>query len=263
MNRKTHVFNFDNGRGDLLSGRMELPKDQAPLTFGIFANCFTCAKEFFAPTKVSRALAEQGIAMLRFDFTGLGKSEGFFPDTNFSTKIEDLKAASKAIYNEFGKTPELLVGHSLGGAAALAATAHLPDIKTAATIGSPRGPGHVLRHFEEHQQIMEQEGKIEITVADRKYILKKQFLEDLDLHNLKENTQNFKGAIFVFHAPDDDMVAFENAQTIFDRATEPRFLHQMDGAGHMIEKQQDTDFIAQTLANWIEKNQCSNKKTTA
>ncbi len=253
MKRKTEIFNFDNGRGDILSGRMELPRDAEPTHFGIFANCFTCAKEFFAPTRTSRALAERGIAMLRFDFTGLGESEGTFSDTNFTTKIQDICAAAKAIKEKYGHDVSLVIGHSLGGAAAIASTAHLPSAKAVATIGAPRDPDHVMRHFREKEQVLERDGQIEIDVAGRKYILKQHFMDDLSMHHVAKDTADFEGGVFVFHAPEDDMVVFENAKIIYERANEPKFFYEMPGAGHMFEDPVRIGEIADALTNFLTK----------
>lgn len=252
MKRKTIIFDFTNDRGNTLSGRLELPKDGDPVAYGVFANCFTCMKEFFAPTRVCRGLAERGIAMLRFDFTGLGESEGSFTDGNFGTNISDILSASSALEKGFGQSPMLLIGHSLGGAAALAASAELPSLKAVATIGSPKDPNHVLRHFQDQDQLIEHDDVIELKVADRTYLLKKQFLDNLSAHDVAQNTADFGGASFVFQAPKDDMVKAINAQEIYDRAVEPKFLHMMgDDVGHMLDRPQDTEYVAETLSVWL------------
>lgn len=248
---KTIRVTFPNQNGDILSGRLEMPLEKEPTHFGVFSHCFTCSKEFFAPTKVCKALADRGIAMLRFDFTGLGDSAGDFADSSFSTNIGDVVAASEFLVSEYGAPASLLIGHSFGGTTSLAATRLLPEVKTVATIGSPQDPSHVLRHFEEHQELFERNGFIEIVVAGREYTLKKSFLEDLDSHDVAQDTADFDGAVFVFQSPVDDMVRWQNAETIYNRASDPRFLIRMEGVSHMLDKQDDAQNVAEILTDWI------------
>ncbi|MGM0422041.1 MAG: alpha/beta hydrolase family protein [Pseudomonadota bacterium] len=251
MDYQTETFDLDNGRGDMLSARLERPTNGEVKAYGIFANCFTCEKEFFAPKRVCRALAARGVAMVRFDFTGLGKSEGDFSDTNFTTHIEDLTAIAQKLESDFGQGPELLIGHSFGGPAALAMTETTPSVRTVATIGAPKDPRHVMRHFEEHQQILEREGMIEIDVAGRKYVLKKQFAEDVKSFDVEKQTRNFKGDLFVFHDPEDDMVRYENAGEIYDRAGGAAWLVSLKGAGHMLGDIKQTAYVGNLLADWL------------
>ena len=254
---ETRNFDLDNGRGDTLSARLEYPTEHPPVGFAIFANCFTCEKEFFAPKRITRALAEQSIAAVRFDFTGLGESGGDFSQTNFTTNLQDMRAVAEKIKAEFGLYPELLLGHSFGGAAAIGLAAILGNdtIKTVATIGAPKDPRHVMRHFEEHQQILKRDGMIEITVANRTYTLRQQFADDVKSHDIESKTRAFTGGLFVFHDPKDDMVKFENAVEIFDRGGGPSYLIRMDGAGHMLSNTKATSYVADTLTDWIVKQQ--------
>lgn len=251
MDYQTENFDLDNGNGEMLSARLELPTNGDIKAYGIFANCFTCEKEFFAPKRVSRALAARGIGMVRFDFTGLGKSEGDFSDSNFSTHIRDLGAIADKLKAEFGQGPSLLVGHSFGGPAALALTETIDSIRAVATIGAPKDPRHVMRHFEEHQQILEREGMIEINVAGRKYTLKKQFAEDVKSFDVESQTRAFKGGIFVFHDPEDDMVRYQNAKEIFDRAGGAAWLVTLKDAGHMLGDIKQTKYVGDLLADWL------------
>ena len=172
---KTISIDVENTRDAVLSAKLEMPADEKPHGFAIFSNCFTCEKEFFAPKRVARALAAKGIATARFDFTGLGKSTGRFSDTNFTTNVEDIQTIAAKIKADYGADIDLLIGHSFGGAASIGAAVSFPTLKAVATIGSPKDPRHVMRHFEEHAQIFERDGMVEITVAGRTYILKKQF----------------------------------------------------------------------------------------
>lgn len=249
----TENYDLSNGRGETLSARIELPKNGNPKAYGIFANCFTCEKEFFAPKRISRGLAARGIATVRFDFTGLGDSEGDFSDTNFTTNLQDMAAIAHKIKDDFGILPELLLGHSFGGAAAIGLAAELGNdaVKTIATIGSPKDPRHVMRHFEEHQQIFERDGKIEINVAGRKYILKEQFANDVKSHDIEQKTRDFKGNLFVFHDTEDDMVKYQNAIDIYNRGGGTSHLVTLDGAGHMLGNIKYTNHVADILADWV------------
>lgn len=258
---KTVPVKFPNRNGDLLAGRLELPTDREATHFGLFMHCFTCSKEFFAPSKTCKALADRGIAMLRFDFTGLGESGGSFSDSTFSTSLGDVLSAADFLRRQY-QAPALLVGHSMGGAAALAATRELGGgIKAVATIGSPRDPAHVLRHFEDHQQLLETDGKVELVVAGRQYFLKKDFFSDMASHDVAQDTRDFGGAVFVFHAPEDDMVYFSDAKVIYDRASGPRFLISMDGATHMLDKPEDAALVADVLSGWLQEGQEPLQKT--
>ncbi len=250
---ETRNFDTDNGRGKMLSARLEHPKDADASCYAIFANCFTCEKDFFAPKRVSRALAARGIATVRFDFTGLGESEGEFSNTNFTTNLQDMSAIAERLNQDFGKYPNMLLGHSLGGGAAIGLADMLNeqghDVRTVATIGSPKDPRHVMRHFEEHDQIMERDGQIEISVAGRKYILKKQFVEDVKSHDIENKTKHLNAHLYIFHDPEDDMVKFENAEELFSRAPHAHLV-TMEGAGHMLGGTEYTDNVADILASW-------------
>ena len=258
---KTVPVTFPNRNGDPLAGRLELPLDREISHFGLFMHCFTCSKEFFAPSKTCKALADRGVAMLRFDFTGLGESGGSFSDSTFSTSLGDVLSAADFLRTQY-QAPSLLVGHSMGGAAALAATRELgAAIQAVATIGSPRDPAHVLRHFEDHQQLLETDGKVELVVAGRQYFLKKEFFSDMASHDVAQDTRDFGGAVFVFHAPEDDMVDFSNAKVIYDRASGPRFLISMDGATHMLDKPEDAALVADILSSWLQEGREPLQKT--
>lgn len=257
-NYKTISFDLENDRGYILSAMLEMPADEKPRAFGIFSNCFTCEKEFFAPKRVSRALAERGIAMVRFDFTGLGKSGGDFSDTNFTTNILDIKSIADKIRADFGQDVSLLVGHSFGGAASLGFAHDRPSVRAVATLGSPKDPRHVMRHFEDNAQILMKDGKVEITVAGRKYILKKQFTEDVKSHDIEQKTRDLNAALFVFHDPKDEMVTYQNAIDIYDRGSAEKYLVTIEDSGHMLPNLKDAQYMANILANWM----INNKKPT-
>lgn len=248
---KTIAVKFKNKDGFRLSGKLEIPTEVKIRHFGIFSHCFTCSKEFFAPTRVSKALADMGIAMLRFDFMGLGDSEGDFANTTFSGNIADIMSAFDFLSSNY-KKPEILVGHSMGGANMLAVANKLDNIKLVATIGSPSDPAHVLKYFNDHKKFFEKNGKIKINIAGRNYILKKSFLDDMEKCNVAIDTKEFNnGATFVFQSPDDDMVSYDNAKMIYKRATEPKFLIRMEGKSHMLDDVKDANKVADTISNWL------------
>ena len=255
---KTISIDVENTRGAVLSARLEMPADENPKAFGIFSNCFTCEKEFFAPKRVSRALASRGLAMARFDFMGLGKSGGDFSDTNFTTNIEDIQTIAKKIKADYGADIDLLIGHSFGGAASIGAAASFPHLKALATLGSPKNPRHVMRHFEDNAQILERDGMVEITVAGRTYILKKQFVEDVKSHDIEDETRNLNAALFVFHDPLDEMVAWQNALDIYARGSGEKYLVEIKDSGHMLPNASDAEYMADILAGYVLKGEKPN-----
>ena len=254
-NYKTISIDVENSQGAILSARLEMPADEKPRAFGIFSNCFTCEKEFFAPKRVCRALAGRGIAMVRFDFMGLGKSTGDFSDTNFTTNIDDIMTIAKKIKADYGADIDLLIGHSFGGAASIGASGQFPSLKALATLGSPKDPRHVMRHFEENAQILERDGMVEITVAGRTYCLKKQFSEDVKAHDIETETRNLKAALFVFHDPLDEMVAWQNALDIYERGSGEKYLVELKDAGHMLNNKADAEYMADILSNYLIKGE--------
>jgi putative redox protein len=217
MPRKSIKFSFPNGRGQMLAGVFDLPTRHAPLYYGVFAPCFTCTKQSHAAAKVCRILAENGVGMLRFDLTGLGESEGDFADTNFSTRILDIIAACKAVDAEF-EPPKLLVGHSISGTAALSAVKQLPSIQLLATVGSPQDPRYIIDKLRRLKHLDVSGADAEMTIAGHKIIVRKSFIDDVDLHDVEVDTANLPCKLVVFHAPNDTTVDFTNAEEIFARA---------------------------------------------
>lgn len=255
MTRKNLKFSFSNNRGQRLSGTIDLPEGDI-LFYGVFAPCFTCTKESHAAHKVCRAIAARGGAMLRFDITGLGGSEGSFADSNFSTRILDITAACHAIASEY-RPPALLIGHSISGTAALAAVRHLPYIKALATLGSPRDPVYILDKFRRNNQITLKGDIAELTIAGHKVDVKKSFIEDMSVHDVVDATREYDRKLFVFHAPHDEIVSFENAEIIFDRATcDKELIPLSDQATHLLEQgSEEAVFMAETLSTWVKNNQ--------
>lgn len=252
MNRKNIKFSFLNGRGQTLAGLLDLP-DGVPLLYGIFAPCFTCTKESHAAHKVCRALAEKGIAMLRFDMTGLGESGGDFADTNFTTRIADIVAAGLALEKEY-QAPALLIGHSISGTAAFDASRLLPGVRVLATLGAPRDPAYIIDKFRRNNQIAIKGDRAELTVAGRKVPVRKTFVDDLLAQDVAAATAVYAGKLFVFHAPQDDIAGFENAVLIHERATCDKELVPLSlSATHLLERgDEDAAFIAETIRGWFD-----------
>ena len=241
-------FEFVGSGGQTLSARLHLPAVE-PIACAVFAHCFTCSKDSRAATHISSALAEKGIATLRFDFTGLGESEGDFDDTTFSHNVDDIVAAVKAL-GEAYRAPALLIGHSLGGTAVLAAAGQIPKVVGVATIGAPFEPKHVARLFEASLDEIESNGQADVDLGGRPFTIRKSFLEDLHKHCNAEQIGNLKKALVVFHSPQDNLVSIDNAGLIFKAARHPKSFVSLDGADHLLGRPSDSRYVADVLAAW-------------
>lgn len=239
---------FEGSQGGLLAARLELP-DGPPRAYALFAHCFTCSKDIFAAARIAGALAETGIAVLRFDFTGLGASEGDFANTNFTSNVDDLLRAADYLRAEHD-APAILIGHSLGGAAVLAAAGKLDYVKAVATIGAPADPGHVAHLLTDARPEIEAKGEAEVVLAGRKFRIQKQFLEDIEGQKLANAIGSLKKALLVFHAPRDETVGIENAGLIFQAAKHPKSFVSLDGADHLLSRREDARYVASVLAAW-------------
>jgi putative redox protein len=248
---ETLRFSFPNAEGHELAARLELPVG-SPRAYAVFAHCFTCSKDVHAATRISRALTGAGIAVLRFDFTGLGSSEGEFANTDFSSNVDDLVAAAEHLRREHD-APRLLVGHSLGGAAVLAAADRIDEVRAVATIGAPSTPVHVRRLLGGDAERIEREGSAEVTLAGRRFRIRRDFLEDLDEQRLAERIGRLGRALLVYHAPDDDVVPIEEANRILDAAGQPKGFLALDGADHLLSRPEDAAWVASTLAAWAQR----------
>ena len=245
-------FEFTNASGEKLSGKLDIPVNQHPHSFVLFAHCFTCNKNLTAVRNISRALSMAGFGVLRFDFTGLGESEGDFADTNFSSNVQDLIAAANTLAESY-KAPALLVGHSLGGAAVIQAAHQLPSVKGVVTIGSPFDPGHVSHLF--HQEIgkIEQEGIAEVNIGGRPFTVKKQFLEDIQANKQQEAIKNLRRALLILHSPQDRTVEVENAAKIYTAAHHPKSFISLDGADHLLSRKEDSIYVGEVIASWAKR----------
>ncbi len=252
MRRKSLPFHFTNVHGQKLSGILDMPEGE-PIVYGVFAPCFTCTKESHAAHKICRTLADNNIAMLRFDMTGIGESEGDFAETNFSTRVKDITAACHALAAEH-QPPKLLIGHSISGTAALLAVKQLPQIQVLATLGSPRDPSYIINKFKRDKQITLKGDMAELIVAGRKILVRKTFVDDMLSHDVAAATAEYARKLFIFHAPHDDIVNFENARIIDERATcDKELLPLSEAASHLLEQgTEDASLIADAIRNWFE-----------
>ena len=239
---------FPNDDGQALSAILDLPGTE-PVAWALFAHCFTCSKDLKASTNISRALADAGVAVMRFDFTGLGKSEGSFEDTTFSTNVADLVAAATWLEQEH-RAPEILVGHSLGGTAALQAAPQLPSVVAVATIGSPADPAHVAHLLEDAEEAIREKGVAEVHLGGRPFMMKRDFLDDLEQHDLPGAIGGLRRALLVMHAPLDDIVEIENASQLFAAAKHPKSFVSLDQADHLLTHNEDSRYVGQILASW-------------
>ena len=244
-----HKVSFKNKNDELLAGRLELPKNRKPHNFVIFAHCFTCNKNLTAIRNIGQALTHAGFGVLRFDFTGLGESDGDFGNTNFSGNVEDLVAASAYMEKNYG-APTLLIGHSLGGAAAIFATAQIPSVKAVAVINSPSNPAHIMHLLKSSAQEIIQNGKAVVNLAGRDFTIKKQFLDDLENKPLTEIVNEFGKALLILHSPQDTTVWIKNAEEIFKAARHPKSFVSLDGADHLLSKKEDSEYVGNVIAGW-------------
>ncbi|MBE0565939.1 MAG: alpha/beta hydrolase [Krumholzibacteria bacterium] len=244
-------FTFTNAQGLSLDGALEEPAGGVRGT-ALFAHCFTCGKDVIAASRIARALAGHGFAVLRFDFTGLGNSDGDFANTDFSSNVDDLAAAADAL-REDGRAPVLLVGHSLGGAAVLAAAHRIPEARGVVTIGAPAEPDHVLQLLEGAVDRIEQEGRAEVNLAGRRFTISRGFLEDLERHSLAARIEALDRALVVMHSPQDLIVGIGNAERIFKAARHPKSFVSLDPADHLLTDRADAAFVAALIAAWGER----------
>ncbi len=238
---------FTGSQGDQLAGLLEQPSTP-PKAYVLFAHCFTCGKDIAAASRISRALVEYGFAVFRFDFTGLGSSDGDFSNTNFTSNVDDLVAAAKHLENEY-QAPALLIGHSLGGTAVLNAAGKLGSVTGVVTIGSPAEADHVLHQFACDIDTIESQGEAEVTLAGRKFTIKKQFIDDLR-DNTINNIATMKNALLVMHSPTDNVVSISNAEKIYIAAKHPKSFVSLDNADHLLSNKQDARYVADTIAAW-------------
>lgn len=251
MTVTTESVSFQGSLGLSLAGKLDLPSEP-PLAFGIFAHCFTCSMEIHATRRICLELAARGVAMLRFDFTGLGKSQGAFEDTNFETNIQDIIKASEFLEQTYAP-PKILIGHSLGGSATLFAAPDLPLVRAVVTLNAPCDPFHVSRHFQSQLPQILREGAADIEVSGRLFRLKKHFVSSLNARKIDEKLAKIRAALLVCHAPRDRTVSLEHAAHIFTAAKHPKSFISLDDANHLITAKEHAVYIADVIKSWASK----------
>jgi uncharacterized OsmC-like protein/fermentation-respiration switch protein FrsA (DUF1100 family) len=247
----TERFQFASSEGHQLAASLDLP-EREPLAYALFAHCFTCGKDVLAARRIAFALAAKGIAVLRFDFTGLGSSEGDFANSTFSSNVADLVRAADHL-RETRKAPALLIGHSLGGAAILAAAGQIPEAKAVVTIAAPSDPGHVTHLFGDRIADIREQGQVEVQLAGRPFQIKREFLDDISEHNLTAHVAKLHKALLVMHSPVDDNVGIDNATHIFVAARHPKSFVSLAGADHLLSGKRDASYVADVIAAWAER----------
>ncbi len=248
MTKSTVDVSFAGSRGLQLAARIDFPIG-APSAYALFAHCFTCSKDSKAAAYISSSLAAAGIAVLRFDFTGLGGSEGDFSNTGFSSNVEDLVAAADFLRAEY-HAPALLVGHSLGGAAVLAAAAHIPEATAIATVNAPADPAHVIGNFGSSLQEIESMGEATVKLGGRPFKIRKSFIDDARSQRLQEILPKLRRALLVLHSPRDKIVDISNAEKIFVPAKHPKSFISLDDADHLLSRREDARYAGMVLAAW-------------
>ncbi len=243
------TLEFANRDGLRLAGRLERPPDRPVEACALFAQCFTCGKDIRAAFHISRTLTASGLAVLRFDFTGLGQSEGEFAETNFTSNVNDLIAAARFMA-ERDLAPALLIGHSLGGAAVIQAAAAISSVRAVAAIGAPAAPAHVKQHFTGVQARIESEGQAAVHLAGREIRIKRQFLEDVDRADMASALQHLDRALLILHSPADHVVRIDNAARIYQMARHPKSFIALDGADHLLSDPADARYAARLIAAW-------------
>ncbi len=249
---KSEKVRFENDSGTELAAVIEWPEDEQPIGFALFAHCFTCTKNIAAAVNISRALSRKKIAVLRFDFTGLGESDGEFAATTFSDNVADILAASRFLEKRH-RSPAILVGHSLGGAAVLQAAAQLSEVRAVATIGAPFRPDHALHLFEPARHEIESHGEAEVALAGRRFTIRKTFLDNLQTQDPSESIRNLDAALLVMHSPRDTVVGIDNAAEIYKLAKHPKNFISLEPADHLLSSKEDSLYAAEMIASWAKR----------
>ena len=245
---RTERFDFPNSKGQKLSALIDLPLGK-PVAYALFAHCFTCGKDNLAAKRIAERLTAAGIATLRFDFTGLGMSEGEFANTYFSSNVEDLIIAARYLKEKYG-APAILIGHSLGGAAMITAAPKIAEARAVVTIAAPCDPSHVTNLFKEHVDKIREQGEVEVALAERPFRIKREFIDDVAEKRLNESLANLRKALLIFHSPTDAQVGIDNASHIFVAARHPKSFVSLAGADHLLSKKSDAEYVANVIAAW-------------
>ncbi len=248
MAAKSQKITFTGATGEALAARLDLPEGR-PKAYALWAHCFSCTKDVYAASRVSSGLTARGIAVFRFDFTGLGASEGDFANTNFSSNVGDLVAAADYMRRNL-EAPKILIGHSLGGSAVLVAASKVPESVAVITIAAPADPAHVAQHFQKERAEIVAKGEAEVLLVGRPFRIKKQFLDDIENVKLQKAIAGMKRALLIFHSPIDNIVGIDNAARIFEAARHPKSFVSLDNADHLLARRADAIYVADVIAAW-------------
>lgn len=248
---KSKKVEFKGSLGEKLAGRIDYATTEKEAGTALFAHCFTCSKNLKVVGHITKSLAQKGFTTLRFDFTGLGQSDGDFANTNFSSNIEDLIAAGKFMATKM-QAPSLLIGHSLGGAAVIQAASKLDSVKAVATIGAPADPKHVKDNFKMKLDEIEETGEASVILAGREFKIKKQFLDDLNESNMNDHISNLNRALLVMHAPLDNTVGIDNAARLYSKAKHPKSFISLHEADHLLTSEIYSQYAGKLIAQWSE-----------
>ena len=249
---KSTKLKIVNRKGLTLNAHLELPANQKPNYYAIFAHCFTCSSSLSAVRNVSRALTQDGFAVVRFDFTGLGRSEGEFADSHFSANVEDLLDVH-AYMAEHYDAPSLLVGHSLGGAAVLVAASKIEAVKAVATVGAPATVSHVTHLFSHQVQDIKEKGNVKVNIGGRPFIINEDFIAEFDKTDLPEIVKNLRKPLLIMHSPFDKIVGVENAERLYHNAHHPKSFVTLDDADHLLTEEKDSQYVGDVIGTWAKR----------
>ncbi|WP_025739802.1 bifunctional alpha/beta hydrolase/OsmC family protein [Aquimarina pacifica] len=252
MGVKNLILDITNKEGNLLRAYLELPANQKPNYYAIFAHCFSCSSSLSAVKNISRALTTHGFGVVRFDFTGLGRSEGDFSDSHFSANVADILSVHDYILNNYG-TPRLLIGHSLGGAAVLVAAEQLKDIKAVATIGAPSTINHVKHLFSNQLNLVESSENISVNIGGRPFIINKEFIDDFDKTDLLSIVKKLRKPLLIMHSPMDKTVEIDNAKELYEFAKHPKSFISLDNADHLLTNRLDSVYVGDVIGAWVKR----------
>jgi putative redox protein len=247
---KSERVSFLSSRNVQLAGRLDLPTRHTPKAYVLFAHCFTCSKEFKAPVGISKALARAGFGVLRFDFTGLGESEGDFAKTNFTTNLEDVLSAAKFLEREY-QAPQVLVGHSFGAMAMIGAARDLPSVTSVVAIAAPAEPRHVIEHFGDAWETIEREGRALVQVMGHRVWIEQQFVDDVMMHEFRNAVRDLGKALLILHSPADEVVSIDHAAALFQSARHPKSFVTLDEADHLLSDRRDAAYVGDVIAAWV------------
>ena len=249
---KSNQLEIVNSAGIALKANLELPPDQKPWRYALFAHCFTCSSDLSAVRNISRSLANYGFGVIRFDFTGLGQSKGDFKDSSFSANVQDLLDVAAYMKTHL-QAPDLLIGHSLGGAAAIIAGNKIESVKTIATIGAPSETAHVEHLFTSAREELAGKSEAEVNIAGRTFVIDSAFLDDLDTQSVKNTLQKMRKALLILHSPQDEIVGIDHAREIFSHAFHPKSFISLDGADHLLSQSADSVYAGKMIGTWVDK----------